>query len=75
MTKALIELKPGERGRVVRIRGRGNFHRRLASVGLTVGRILEMNAVQSRDCVEVRVKEDNLRLLREEASRIYVEMM
>ena len=75
MVKALIELKPGEKAKVVRIRGRGDFHRRLASVGLTVGRILEMNAVQSRDCVDVKVKGDNLRLLREEASRIYVEMM
>ena len=75
MAKALIELEPGEKGKVVRIRGKGDFHRQLASVGLTVGYILEMNPVQSRDCVEVRVKGDSLSLLREEASRIYVEMM
>ena len=75
MVKVLIELKPGEKGRVVRIRGRGDFHRRLMALGLAVGSILEIDTVQSRDCVDVKVKGDSLPLLREEASRIYVEII
>lgn len=63
MTKALIELKPGERGRVVKIRGPGDFHHRLASAGLTVGRILDINVVQPKECVGVMIGGASLPLL------------
>ena len=75
MAKALIELKPGEKGRVVRIRGRGDFHRRLMAVGLTVGCTIQIMAARCGDCVEVKVRGDNVSLRSEEAAGIYVEMM
>ena len=37
VVKPLSELGPGEKGKIVRIRGRADLHQRLSALGLVVG--------------------------------------
>jgi Fe2+ transport system protein FeoA len=74
--KVLRELGPGEKGRVVKIRGGGDFHRRLMNMGLTFGHTVEMvRGTSAGSSIEVKVKGHTLSLPEEEAARIYVEMI
>ncbi len=73
--KLLTELKPGEKGRIVKIGGTGSIHQRLLDMGLVSGSEVEMQRVAPLgDPIEIRVKGYNLSLRKEEAASIQVEV-
>jgi len=74
-TKPLSELKPQEKGKIVKVAGRGRIHRRLLDMGLVSGS--EVNVVRVAplgDPMQVRIKGYNLTLRKEEAANIQVEV-
>ena len=74
--KLLNELERGEKGKIVKIGGKGSIHRRLLDMGLVSGSEVEMERVAPLgDPIEVRVKGYNLSLRKEEAASIQVEVI
>jgi len=72
--KSLAELKPGEKGRVVKVGGKGSGRRRIIDMGLVSGAEIEMERVAPLgDPIEVKVKGYHLSLRKEDAADIYVE--
>ncbi|TET88550.1 MAG: ferrous iron transport protein A [Dehalococcoidia bacterium] len=72
--KSLSELKPKEKGRIVRVGGGGGIHRRLLDMGLVSGSEVEVERVAPLgDPIEVRIKGYHLTLRKEEAANIQVE--
>ncbi|MCL0079953.1 ferrous iron transport protein A [Dehalococcoidia bacterium] len=73
--KQLSELRKGDKGRIVKIRGKGSLHRRLLDVGVISGSEIEMQRVAAPgDPIEIKTKGGNLSLRREEAAGIQVEI-
>jgi len=73
--KMLNELKRGEKGKIVKIGGKGGVHRRLLDMGLVSGSDIEMQRVAPLgDPIEIKVKGYNLSLRKEEAASIQVEV-
>lgn len=73
--KTLDELKPGEKGKIVRVRGKGSLFRRIIDMGMVTGTQVEMQRVAPLgDPIEIRVKGYCLTLRKEEASGIFVEV-
>ncbi|MBT9130358.1 MAG: Fe(2+) transport protein A [candidate division WS2 bacterium] len=73
--KMLSELKKGEKGKIVKISGKGNVQRRLLDMGLVSGSEIEMQRVAPLgDPMEIKVKGYNLSLRKEEAATIQVEV-
>lgn len=73
--KMLSELNKGEKGKIVKISGKGNVHRRLLDMGLVSGSEVEMQRVAPLgNPIEIKVKGYNLSLRKEEASSIQVEV-
>lgn len=73
--KLLSELKRGDRGKIVKIGGKGGIHRRLLDMGLVSGSDIEMQRVAPLgDPIEIKVKGYNLSLRKEEAASIQVEV-
>ena len=74
-TKPLNELKPREKGKIVKVSGGGKIGRRLLDMGLVSGSEVEMERVAPLgDPVEVKIKGYHLSLRREEAINIRVEV-
>ena len=74
-TKTLNDLMPGERGRIVRVGGRGRIRRRFLEMGLVSGSEVEMERVAPLgDPIEIRIKGYHLALRKEEAANIQVEV-
>lgn len=74
-TKPLKELKPNEKGKVVKVGGRGSVYRRLLDMGLVAGTEVEVERVAPLgDPIEVKVKGYHLTLRKEEAANIQVEV-
>lgn len=72
--RALSDFEYFERGRIVKIRGKGDFHRRLCKMGLVVGAVIEMGRLGAQaDLVEVRVNKDIVLLHRNEITGIHIE--
>ncbi len=75
VVKSLDELKSGEKGKIVRVRGKGSVHRRIIDMGVVTGTEVEMQRVAPLgDPIEIKVKGYCLTLRKEEASNIYVEV-
>ena len=73
---ALKEMSPGERGKVARIRGRGEVYQRLLDMGVTPGSLVEMRRVAPLgDPLEIKVKGYHLTLRKQEAEKIAVELL
>jgi Fe2+ transport system protein FeoA len=73
--KFLNELKPGEKGKIVRVTGTGSLHRRLLDMGLVSGTEIEVERVAPwGDPMEVRIKGYHLTLRREEVASVQVEV-
>jgi ferrous iron transport protein A len=71
----LAELKPGQRGTVVRVGGIGAVRRRMLDMGLTAG--TEVTAVRRAplgDPIEFTVRGYNLSLRQNEAQSIQIEL-
>ena len=74
--KMMNELEKGEKGRIVKIGGKGSVHRRLLDMGLVSGTEIEMQRVAPLgDPIEIKVKGYNLSLRKEEAASIQVEVI
>ena len=76
MIKPLSELKPGEKGKIVKVRGKGSVHRRILDMGVVSGTEVEVERVAPfGDPIEVTLKAYHLTLRKEEAENIQVEVM
>jgi ferrous iron transport protein A len=74
--KVLSDLKKGEKGKIVKIKGNSNIHRRLMDMGLVAGSDIEMQRVAPLgDPVEIKIKGYNLTLRKEEATCIQIEAL
>jgi len=74
-TKLLSELRPGEKGKIVRVTGGGAIHRRLLDMGLVSRSEIEVERVAPLgDPIEVRIKGYHLTLRKEEATNVHVEV-
>ena len=74
--KPLSELERGERGKIVKVGGKGGVHRRLLDMGMVSGSEVEMQRVAPLgDPIEIKVKGYNLSLRKEEAASIQVEVV
>lgn len=73
--KPLKELRPGEKGRITRVGGKGSIRQRLLDMGMVKGSEVEVKRVAPMgDPIAVKVKGYNLTLRKEEAANIYVEV-
>lgn len=74
ITAKLNDLKPGQRGKVVKVNTRGETNKRIVEMGVTPGAVVEVERVAPLgDPIEVRVKGYHLSLRKEEAAGIEVE--
>lgn len=73
--KCLQELKPGEKGRIVKIGIRGGIRRRLVDIGLVSGSEVEVERVAPLgDPIEIKLKGFHLSLRKGDAAKIQVEV-
>lgn len=74
--KMLNELRKGEKGRIVKIAGKGNIHRRLLDMGLVSGTDIQLQRVAPLgDPIEIKVRGYSLSLRKEEAASIQIEVI
>ena len=72
--KMLLELKPGQKGRIAKVPGADAVQRRIMDMGLVKGAEIEVERVAPLgDPLEVKIKGYHLSLRKEEAARIFVE--
>lgn len=75
MNTTLRDLKPGQKARIVNIKGRGGVNKRIVDMGFTPGTMVEVERVAPLgDPIDVKVKGYHLSLRKEEAAGISVEM-
>ncbi len=75
MEKQLIELKPGEKGVIVKVVGVGSVRRRLLDMGLVKGaEIVVVRRAPLGDPIEFQLKGYNLSLRKEEAKTVFVKV-
>ena len=73
--KMLLELKPGRKGRIVKVLGVGPVRRRILDMGLVKGAEIEVERVAPLgDPLEVKIKGYHLSLRKNEAAGIFVEV-
>jgi DtxR family Mn-dependent transcriptional regulator len=76
MTAKLRNLKPGQKGKVLRIGSRGETNKRIVEMGVTPGTIVEIERIAPLgDPIDVKVKGYHLSLRKEEAEKIEVETL
>ena len=74
-TKLLSELKPKEKGKIIKVGGKGSIHRRILDMGVISGTPVEVQRVAPLgDPIEIRIKGYSLTLRKEEAINIQVEV-
>ena len=72
---ALMELKPGQKAKIVKIKGRGSTNKRIVDMGVEPGTMIEVERVAPPgDPVDVKVKGYHLSLRKDEATGITVEL-
>jgi Fe2+ transport system protein FeoA len=70
----LKELKPGKKGKIVKILGSGSIRRRILDMGVVPGAEIEMERVAPLgDPIEVKIKGYHLSLRKNEAANIHIE--
>ena len=73
--KPLNKLEPGEKGKIIRIRGRPDLHRKLSVLGVVVGRSIEVMTVRAgldEDPIEIIVGGSSVCLDLVEAVKVHV---
>lgn len=76
VVRPLSMLEPPEKGRIVRVGGKGGIRRRLLDMGVVTGALVEVQRVAPLgDPVQIRVKGYDLALRRTEAENIQVELI
>ncbi|RLC59849.1 MAG: hypothetical protein DRI80_11930 [Chloroflexota bacterium] len=74
-TRLLGELKPGDKGKVVRVGGSGAVHRRILDMGVVPGAQIEVERVAPLgDPVEFKLLGYHLSLRKEEAQNVHIEV-
>ena len=74
-TKMLLQLKPGQKGRILKVPGAGAVQRRIMDMGLVKGAEIEVERVAPLgDPLEVKIKGYHLSLRKSEAAGIFVEV-
>jgi Fe2+ transport system protein FeoA len=74
-SKPLHELESKEKGKVVRVGGKGAIRRRLLDMGLVTGAEVEMERVAPLgDPIQVKIKGYHLTLRKEEAASIWIDV-
>ena len=72
---ALLEMKPGQKAKIVKIKGRGSTNKRIIDMGVEPGTMIEVERMAPLgDPVDVKVKGYHLSLRRDEATGITVEV-
>jgi DtxR family Mn-dependent transcriptional regulator len=72
----LKDLKPGQRGRVLKINARGGINKRIVEMGVTTGAVVELERVAPLgDPIDIKVKGYHLSLRKEEAEGIEIETL
>jgi len=75
IVRPLSELEPSEKGRIIRVGGKGGIRRRLLDMGVVTGAVVEVQRVAPLgDPVQIKVKGYDLALRKEEAEKIQVEL-
>jgi DtxR family Mn-dependent transcriptional regulator len=75
-TANLKDLKPGEKGKVLKISARGEASRRIVEMGVTPGAVIEIERVAPLgDPIDIKVKGYHLTLRKEEAQGIEIEAL
>lgn len=75
-TKYLNELKPGMKGKILKIEATGNLRRRILEMGMTTGdEVMIKGVAPMGDPIEVIIKDYNLSLRKNEAASIAVEVI
>jgi len=70
------ELLPGQKGKILKINGRGEKFKRIADMGLTPGTIIEIEKeAPLGDPLEIIVKGYHLSLRKEDINHIFVELL
>lgn len=70
----LKDLKPGQKCKVLKVRGRGEINKRIVEMGLTPGSVVELERIAPLgDPIDVKVKGYHLSLRKDEAEGIDVE--
>ena len=73
-SQMLLKLKPGQKGRIIKLLGAGPVQRRIMDMGLVKGAEIEVERVAPLgDPLELKVKGYHLSLRRAEAANIFVE--
>ena len=73
--RPLSELRPKEKGAVVKVGGEGAVRRRILDMGVVAGSEVEVERVAPMgDPIEIRIKGYNLSLRKEEAVGVQVEV-
>ncbi|MCK4697364.1 MAG: ferrous iron transport protein A [Dehalococcoidia bacterium] len=73
--KALSEMKVGERGRISKVGGSGQVHRRILDMGVIPPATVEVERIAPLgDPIWIRLRGYQLSLRKEEASNVYVEV-
>ncbi len=71
----LNKLKPGQKGRIVRVRGVGRTNKRIVEMGVVPGTPVEVERIAPLgDPIDIKVKGYHLSLRKEEAAAITVEI-
>ncbi len=75
-TVNLKDLKPGEKGKVLKISARGEASRRIVEMGVTPGAVVEIERIAPLgDPIDIKVKGYHLSLRKEEAQGIEIEAL
>lgn len=73
--RLLSQLRPLEKGKIVKVAGNGSIHRRILDMGLVPGSEVEVERVAPLgDPLAIKVKGYRLSLRKEEAANIHVEV-
>jgi DtxR family Mn-dependent transcriptional regulator len=74
-TVALLQMKPGQKAKIIEIKGRGSTNKRIVDMGVEPGTMIEVERMAPLgDPVDVKVKGYHLSLRRDEATGITVEV-
>jgi len=69
----LMDLQPGESGRIIRVKGKGEFHKRLADLGILKGKVVKVERVAPLgDPIYLVVDNTRLSIRKEDAYAIWL---
>jgi Fe2+ transport system protein FeoA len=75
VVKALSEMKVGERGRISKVGGSGQVHRRILDMGVIPPATVEVERIAPMgDPIWIRLRGYQLSLRKEEAANVHVEV-